>query len=156
MTTPALSTSDLLTSLLLEFGTKPKKPGTKAQGKPQATKPQVQPARTQAESLNKARTGYLAWKPIGRALWFRVQHCQCCGHETTFVENELYILKHGKSQSVWYRREGLEPGLNKDLALEIHRVQEPLLVSVCSECQDDRALDNLVTLLSSPQQAFSF
>lgn len=145
---------DLLASILGEFGTKPKKEQAKAKAKPA---PVQQAPRSIARQIALLRTGYITWEPQARAIFIRTQVCSCCGTETQFVENEFYVLKHGKSQSRWFRTEGYLPGLEtKELPLEIHRNPEPLPVSVCPQCIKEDALDHLVTFLTSPQLCLEF
>lgn len=152
-TTPDPTIADILASLLTDFGTKPKKDPAKP-AKPASA---VAPVRSIAQALNETRTGYLAWEPIGRAIFIRQQHCQCCGAITSFVENELYLLKHGKSQSRWYRPEGHEAGFfRRELPLEVNRILDPQLVTACPQCLDDSTLDKLVLAVNTPQLAWDF
>ncbi len=153
--TPDPQALDLLASILGEFGTKPKKEQAKTRGNaPGSATPSPKSIAAQIALM---RTGYQQWEPIGRAIFIKSQVCSCCGATTEFVENELYVLRHGKSQSRWFRREGYLPDLEcKDLPLEIHRSPEALPVSVCPQCIQEGSLDNLVTFLSSPQLCLEF
>lgn len=146
---------DLLASILGEFGTKPKKEQAKAKTKPSAPAPQT--PKSIAKQIALLRTGYTNWEPQARAIFIRTQICQCCGAETEFVENEFYVLRHGKSQSRWFRSEGYLPGLEtKDLPIEIHRSPDTLPISVCPQCIQEDGLDRLVTFLASPQLCLEF
>ena len=150
---PMPAALDLLDSILRDFGTKPKKELAK-QKKP-AT--QAQTPKSIAKQIAQLRTGYSQWEPVGRAIFIKTQVCNCCGARTDFVDNELYVLHHGKSQSRWYRQEGYLPGLEtKDLLLEIHRSPDELPVSVCPQCIQEDSLDRLVTFLASPQLCLEF
>lgn len=145
---------DLLASILGEFGTKPKKDQARAKVKPGNP---VQSPKSIAKQIALLRTGYTTWEPQARAIFIKTQVCQCCGAETQFVENELYVLRHGKSQSRWFRQEGYLPGLEtKDLPIEIHRSPDTLPVSVCPQCIQEDGLENLITFLSSPQLSLEF
>lgn len=147
--------SDLIASLLQEFGTKP----LKERRKERRTEPQVIPQTPSsiAKQIALMRTGYTSWEPVGRAVFLRTQVCQCCGESSEYVDNELYILKNGKSQSRWFRREGYLPGLEcKDLPIEIYRIPEPQPVTVCVKCLDNPKLDSLITIMTSPQLSLEF
>jgi hypothetical protein len=152
-TVPPLDASDLLASILADFGTKPAK-----QRKANATKPApAQTPKSIAKQIALMRTGYSTWKPKARAIFLRQQQCTCCGATTEFVENEFYVLEHAKSQSRWFRSEGYMPDLEcRDLPIETHRIEEVLPVSACSHCLNDRTLDALTTFLSSPQLCLEF
>lgn len=152
---PKPDTSDLIASILGEFGTKPLKERRK-QRRAEPT-PTNQTPRSIAKQIALMRTGYTTWEPIGRAVFIRIQHCNCCGSQSEHIENELYILKHGKSQSRWYRPEGYLPGLEcVDLPIEVHKIPDIQPVSVCPKCINSAPVDHLITILTSPQLSLEF
>jgi len=146
---------DLLASILSDFGTRPKKESAK---KPSLTNTSfAAPPKSIAKQIALLRTRQTIWKPIGRAVFIRTQECQCCGETTEFVENELYLLEGGKSQSRWYRREAHMPELDcPNLPIEVHCNPEPLPVTVCAKCTSDKPTNQLLDLLASPQLCLEF
>lgn len=155
-TPPKPDASALLASILGEFGTKPLKERRKERRAEPTVKP-VQSPKSIAKQIALMRTGYAVWEPVGRAVFIRSQLCQCCGTQSDHIENELYILKHGKSQSRWYRPEGYLPGLEcTDLPIEVHRIPDIQPVSVCPQCINTPKLDHLITVLTSPQLCLEF
>lgn len=147
--------TDLIASILGEFGTKPLKERRK-QRRAEPVEAPRSPSSI-AKQIALMRTGYSTWEPVGRAVFVRVQQCQCCGSQSQHIENELYILQHGKSQSRWFRHEGYLPGLEcTDLPIEVHKIPDIQPVSICPNCIESPLFDTLITVLTSPQLCLEF
>ena len=148
---PSADIESLLNNLLSAFGKKPKaEKGQKAKSKslPRNAKPL-----TLAESFAFEKTGYTTWTAKAKIIILEEQTCSCCGSRVTAVKDELYLLDHKTSHSAWFRHEGYGIVEPENLPIRFHRA-EPRFVSCCATCAS-AAIDDVLTLLSSPQLSLS-
>ena len=148
---PSADIESLLNNLLLAFGKKPKaEKGQKAKSKslPRNAKPL-----SVAENFNLAKTGYTTWVAQAKVIVLEEQTCSCCGSRVTAVKDELFLLDHKTSHSAWFRHEGYGIVEPDNLPVRFHRA-EPRFVSCCATCASE-AIDDVLTLLSSPQLSLS-
>jgi hypothetical protein len=132
--------TDLLASILANFGTKPVKEKRKS-GERRALPKNAIPL-TFDKAYAELKTGYVNWVAQAKIIMLEEQTCECCGTRVVTVKDEMFLLSNSVSHSAWMRHEGYGIEASEDLPIHAQHL-EPRTVSACAACFSSAASDIL-------------